>query len=189
MARCTRTTTRSRPGIRSPAALSRSAFPGTSAPWTPPLKKAGGNTTTPDATYNSLLGFKHGPDTGAKLSVELEPELAQSWEWSPDGTQVTMNLASGVKFHNVEPLNGRDFSSADVLSWAQRQSTVEGGVNKGAFGLVTDMTTPDANTFQFTLSAPSPDFLIPFGTHFMSVYPHELVEQDLIDTNAIGPAR
>ena len=150
------------------------------------LQKAGGSTTTPDATYNSLLGFKHGPDTGAKLDVELEPELAQSWEWSPDGTQITFNLASGVKFHNVEPLNGRDFSSADVLSWAQRQSTVEGGVNKGAFGLVTDMATPDANTFQFTLSSPSPDFLIPFGTHFMSIYPHELVDQDLIATQAIG---
>ena len=48
------------------------------------------------------------------------------------------------------------------------------------------MATPDANTFQFTLSSPSPDFLIPFGTHFMSIYPHELVDQDLIATQAIG---
>ena len=148
------------------------------------LQKAGGSTTTPDCTYNSLLGFKHGPDTGSKLSVDLEPELAQSWEWSPDGTQVTFNLASGVKFQNVVPLNGRDFSSTDVLQWAERQSTT--GVNTGAFGLVTDMATPDANTFQFTLSAPSPDFLIPFGTHFMSIYPRELVDQDLIATQAIG---
>ena len=148
------------------------------------LQQAGGSTTVPDCTYNSLIGFKHGPDTGSKLTVELEPELAQSWEWSPDGRQVTFNLASGITWQNVPPLNGRGFSSWDVRRWAERQSTT--GVNQGAFGLVTDMATPDANTFQFTLSSPSPDFLIPFGTHFMSIYPRELVDQNLLDTRAIG---
>ncbi|MYA19288.1 MAG: ABC transporter substrate-binding protein [Chloroflexi bacterium] len=152
--------------------------------WDISKSQAGGSTTVPDATYNRLIGFKHGPDTGTKSTVDLEPELAHTWEVSPDGLTVNFNLTEGVTYQNVAPINGRPFSSADVLSCFQRQSTE--GVNTGAFGLVADMLAPDPNTFQFKLKSPSPDFLIPFGTRLMGIYPHELVDQDLISTNAIG---
>ena len=147
-------------------------------------KTAGGSTTVPDCTYNRLIGFKHGPDTGTKATIDLEPELAYAWESTPDGLGYTFNLTEGVKFQNKAPVNGRAFSSEDVLWCYTRQSTE--GNNTGPFNLVAEMVAPDPNTFQFKMKSPNPDFLIPLGTRLMGVYPRELVEQGIINTTAIG---
>ena len=149
--------------------------------WDISKSQAGGTTTIPTAAYNRLLGLDHGPGA-SKFQVLLEPELATTWENTPDGLTYTFNLAEGVKWQNVDPLNGRDFTSEDV-KWAYtRQSTT--GINSGPFNLVTGMTTPDANTFAMSIERPSADFLIPFSLRWMGVYPREL-ENDF-DTKAIG---
>ena len=145
--------------------------------------QAGGSVSVPDTTYNRLLGFVHGPEA-IKFERVLEPELAQDWEQSPDGLEHTFNLAQGVKFHNVPPLDGRDFTAEDVLFAYQRQSSE--GVGTAPFGLVENMEVVDDHTFRMTLSKPSPDFLFPFAERWMSIYPRELVDEGIIDTAAIG---
>src|SRR5438309_1220080 len=54
-----------------------------------------------------------------KLSTyELTGDLAQSFEMSPDGLQITAKLRPNVKFHPVPPVNGRLLDADDVLaSW------------------------------------------------------------------------
>ncbi|HET7343271.1 MAG TPA: ABC transporter substrate-binding protein [Methylomirabilota bacterium] len=52
-------------------------------------------------TYNQLVRFD--PD------MTLQPELAESWQVSPDGHAWTFKLRQGVKFHD-----GQEFTSADV---------------------------------------------------------------------------
>src|SRR5207244_3998955 len=52
-------------------------------------------------TYNQLVRFE--PD------MTPVPELAESWQVSPDGLTWTFKLRQGVKFHD-----GQEFTSADV---------------------------------------------------------------------------
>lgn len=47
----------------------------------------------------------------------LSPDLATSWEYSEDGSELTIHLQEGVKFHN-----GNDFTSEDVLYTVTRLS-------------------------------------------------------------------
>jgi peptide/nickel transport system substrate-binding protein len=51
-----------------------------------------------DQIYETLIGLKPG-------TTELVPELAKSWEASPDGLTWTFKLQSGVTFHDGEPFN------------------------------------------------------------------------------------
>lgn len=47
----------------------------------------------------------------SQLSIPLKPLLATSWSWNDNSTQLTMNLRSGVLFHDGNPFN------ASVVKW------------------------------------------------------------------------
>ena len=59
------------------------------------------------------LGTAENPPDGS-----VEPDAASSFEWSPDGMQLTFKLRQGMKFEARPPVNGRTVNSADVkYSW------------------------------------------------------------------------
>ena len=60
-----------------------------------------------------LLTFETGSDIGY-TEQRLVGELATDWEISDDNLTYTFTLREGVTWHDVEPVNGREFTSADV---------------------------------------------------------------------------
>jgi peptide/nickel transport system substrate-binding protein len=90
---------------------------------------------------------------------ELEPDMAESWERSPDGLQITLKLRQGIKFHNKPPVNGRALDMEDVLfSWkrfadkASNRVSVVNAVNPGA--PVLSLIATDSRTIAIKLSEP-----------------------------------
>jgi len=68
------------------------------------------------AVYSWLVQFEPGYLKPTENNVI--PDIAESWETSPDGLTITMKLRQGVKFHNKPPVNGRAMDMDDVLfSW------------------------------------------------------------------------
>jgi peptide/nickel transport system substrate-binding protein len=107
--------------------------------------------------YSSLVTFK--PGYLKPSENELAPELAESWEISPDGLQITLKLRQGVKFHNKPPVNGRTLDAEDILfSWnrfsrlAQARFGVVNSVNPDA--PVISMTATDPRTIVVKLTQP-----------------------------------
>jgi peptide/nickel transport system substrate-binding protein len=147
--------------------------------WDISKSSAGGSTAVPEATNSRLLGIVHGPPPADKFQIVLEPELP-----SEDGLTYTFHLEEGVTFQNVDPVNGRPFTSEDVKFVYERQGSE--GANQAPFRLVDSIDTPDENTVTITLTQPSPDFLVALGTRVTSIYARELVDQELIDTTSIG---
>ena len=137
---------------------------------------------TMNYTQNKLVRGKTGPLAHPFL-VESEPDLAESWEGTPDGTEFTFHLKQGVKTHNVDPTFGREFTSEDVKLSIERYSA--GGAQKDVFAPVANIETPDDYTVKFTLDQPLADFPVNISSwSFMWV--KELIADDTIAERAVG---
>lgn len=61
--------------------------------------------------YQGLI--KTGPLFRADQDIEPFPNLAKSWEWSEDGTQLTMHLIEGAKWSDGHPFTADDV----IFTW------------------------------------------------------------------------
>ena len=114
------------------------------------------NTVAPMA-YSTLVQFKPGYLKPSEL--DLTGDLAESWEWSPDGLQIAMKLRPGLRWHEKAPVNGRAVDMEDVLfSWnrfaakSSGRSALVQAVNPGA--PVLSLTATDAQTIVLKLKEP-----------------------------------
>jgi len=135
--------------------------------------------------YSKLLEFAVGRDTPYG-SMGVRGDLAEKWGHSDDGLTWTFNLHKGVKWQNVAPVSGREFTSADVVCTIDRIMTMP-GVQKNLVEIVDQVQTPDDYTVVFTLNSPYPDFDQTMASFYMEIYPCEGTrgEYDLNST-AIG---
>jgi len=86
-------------------------------------------------------------------TTEIEPELATSWEQSPDGKEWTFHLQKNVKFHDGTPFNAEavKFSFDRVLR-----------INQGPawmFSSIDHIEAVDESTVKFVLKEPFSAFL------------------------------
>src|SRR5437899_11948909 len=57
--------------------------------------------------FNNLVMFKQDEPQNSLRSIV--PDLATSWSWNEEGTELTFSLRQGVKWHD-----GKPFTAADV---------------------------------------------------------------------------
>jgi peptide/nickel transport system substrate-binding protein len=86
-------------------------------------------------------------DIDEKLNIV--PQLATSWQWSPDNKQLTMKLRQGVTFHD-----GEKFDAAAVKFNIERHKTIAGSNRRGELLPVASVDVVDPMTVRFNLSAP-----------------------------------
>src|SRR5438874_6765763 len=107
--------------------------------------------------YNMLMVEKPGYLSPSK--DELIGDLAESWEFSPDGLQLTFKLRQGVKFHNKAPVNGRLMDADDVVfSWNRftKKSPVRGNADNSVNPVapILSVTAADPRTVVVKLKEP-----------------------------------
>ena len=129
--------------------------------------------TTLCNTSNKLTRGKTGP-LADPFRVEVEPDLAESWEITEGGQKHTFKLRQGAKFHNKAPVNGREFTAEDVTKTVEMYS---GGSQKDVFSVVDSMETPDDYTITFNLNQPLNDFPLSIAA-WSFIYPKELVDDE-----------
>ncbi|QFU81493.1 ABC transporter substrate-binding protein [Natronorubrum aibiense] len=103
---------------------------------------------------------------------ELEPALAESWEYSEDNTEISFSLREGVSFHD-----GSEFTSEDVLASFERIDERE-GLAADYMSQVDSMDAPDDYTFEMVLTEPFAPLLSRMATSHMHILPAEQAEQE-----------
>lgn len=97
-----------------------------------PLYMIADNRPTQKLIYEPLVKYVDG---------EIQPVLAESWEMSDDGTQLTFHLRQGVTFHDGEPFDA-EAAIANIESWHSNPSmgSLPGVVNYTNIEAVDDYT-------------------------------------------------
>jgi ABC-type transport system substrate-binding protein len=107
------------------------------------------NMGTQGCMYDNLI--RRNPlDSGQTII----PDLAHSWEISPDGKTYTFFLRQGVQFHD-----GGDFTAEDVKATYDRIIWPPKGISiprTPLFATVSDINVRDAHTIEFKLREPRP---------------------------------
>jgi ABC-type transport system substrate-binding protein len=136
--------------------------------------------------HSSLVANKPG-FKGPSSYSEVEGNLAQSWEVSPDKLTITFKLRDGVKWHPTAPVNGRAFDSSDVKASYDRYVAAPTPNNKSVnFNSISPAApivgyeAPDAKTFVLKLKEPSSYLFQRLATMITgemgSIYPREANE-------------
>ena len=87
-------------------------------------------------------------DINAELKIV--PRLAESFEWSADGKQLTLKLRPNLVFHDGEPLD------AEAVKFNfERNMTIEGSFRKPELAGITSIDVLDPVTVRINLEAPS----------------------------------
>jgi peptide/nickel transport system substrate-binding protein len=135
-----------------------------------PLEEVTISTTAPMmAVFNNLVMFdQHVPQNSLSSIV---PDLAESWSWNPDNTQLTFRLRDGVRWHD-----GQKFTSSDVqctfdmlLGTAAQRFRIN--PRKSWYWNLDRVTTNGEREAIFHLKPPQPAFIALLASGYSPIYP------------------
>ena len=149
----------------------------------PTKSAAGGTITVPNMVYNRILGMVGGPRKNP-YTLELEPELAASWERTPDGVTFIFNMRDDVNWQNIPPLNGRKFVAEDARFAFERYRSE--GVHKSYWANIGSLEVPDDTTLNINMANVTADFILPLASRYQTIHPKELVDSGEIESKVIG---
>jgi peptide/nickel transport system substrate-binding protein len=127
-------------------------------------------------TSSRLIRYSFPEEANSTNDVALRPDLAESWQSSPDFRVWTFKIRQGVKWHNVPPVNGRELTAADV-KYCYEQYAKE-GVQAFTFQEIEGMETPDKHTLRVHLKTPNTLFPQNVAESVTVIFPREVLEED-----------
>ncbi len=125
------------------------------------------NPGTWDGDFMISLGYGYcGYLTGVRRDGSLEPQIAESWEATPDATEWRFRIRQGVTFHSGKPVTGEDVAASINFHRGE-------GSTSAAKPLVDPIEEimVDGDTVVFKLSAGSADFPFTFTDYHLPVMP------------------
>ena len=141
--------------------------------WDPATSASGYTITFQGLVYDRLV---HTAPDGS-----LVPGLAESWEYSPDGTVLTFHLREGVQFQD-----GAVFDAAAVKANIERSQTLEGSTLAAELARIAEVVVVDPQTVELHLS--SADATLPAvfsGRSGAMISPNSLADPQL-DRTPVG---
>lgn len=107
------------------------------------------------------------------------PELAESWDSSPDAATWTFKIRKGVEFHNGKTLDARDV----LYSINHHRGKGAKSAAKGTVQPITDIRTDGKYTVVFTLDGGNADFPFILSDYQLPIFPDGTTD---IANNGIG---
>ena len=129
------------------------------------------------SVFNNLIMYKQDvPQTSLQSIV---PDLATSWSWSEEGTQLTFPLRRGVKWHDGKPFTAKDVKCTWDLLAGKADEKLRINPRKSWYSNLEEVTTNGDYEVTFHLKRPQPSLLALLASGWSPVYPCHVSPRDM----------
>jgi peptide/nickel transport system substrate-binding protein len=119
--------------------------------------------------FNNLVIYRQ--DDRQNSPDSIVPELATSWSWSEDGTELIMPLRKGVKWHDGKPFTAADVKCTFELVQGSAKEKLRINPRKTWFANLKQVTVKGDYEVTFHLQRSQPAFLAMLATGWTPIYP------------------
>ena len=119
--------------------------------------------------FNNLVLFKQ--DVPQNSLRSIVPDLATSWAWNEEGTELTLPLRQGVKWHDGQAFTAKDVKCTWDLLTGKAGEKLRINPRKSWYTDIDEVTTNGDFEVTFHLKRPQPSFLASLASGWSPVYP------------------
>ena len=128
------------------------------------------------AVFNNLVLFRQ--DVPQNRIDTIEPDLATSWSWNADMTELTFQLRRGVSWHDGKPFTAADVKCTSDLIVGTGADKLRTNPRKSWYRNLDSVGVKD-DTVTFHLKRPQPAFIALLASGYSPVYPCHVPPQDM----------
>jgi len=112
-------------------------------------------------------------------SQSIVPDLATSWSWNEDGTELTFPLRQGVTWHDGKPFTAKDVVCTWDLLTGRSNEKLRVNPRKSWYRILEAVTTNGDYEVTFHLKRPQPAFLTALAFGYSPIYPCHVSPRDM----------
>src|SRR6266436_3884439 len=138
------------------------------------------------AVFNNLVMYDQNVPQNSPNSIV--PELATGWSWNEEGTELTLPLRQGVKWHAGRPFTANDVKCTLDLLTGKSPEKLRINPRKSWWDNLEKVSSDGDYEVTFHLKRPQPAFLALLATGWTPIYPCHVSPRDM-RTRPIGVGR
>jgi peptide/nickel transport system substrate-binding protein len=119
--------------------------------------------------FNNLVVYDQHVKQNSLQSIV--PDLATSWEFGEDGTQLTFKLREGVKWHDGKPFTAKDVACTWDLLLGKANEKLRTNPRKVWYDNVKEVGANGDGEAVFYLKRPQPALLALLASGYSPIYP------------------
>src|SRR5712672_3373971 len=127
--------------------------------------------------FNNLVMFdQHVPQSSL---ASIVPDLATGWSWNEDGTELTLPLRQGVKWHDGKPFTAKDVQCTWDLILEKSSDKLRVNTRKSWYRNLEEVRTNGDYQITFHLKRPQPAFPMLLADGHSAIYPCHVPARDM----------
>lgn len=136
--------------------------------------------------YSNLVTFD--PSASQNSEQSLRPDLAESWSWNDDRTELTFKLRRGVRWHDGWAFTAGDVECTFNLLTGRARDRLRSNPRAAWFGNINYVHSRSDHEVTLHLNHPQPSLLLLLASGLTPIYPcHVPVAQMRIRPVGTGP--
>jgi ABC-type transport system substrate-binding protein len=137
--------------------------------------------------FNNLVMFDQRVAQNSMASIV--PDLATGWSWNEEGTELTLPLHRGVRWHDGKPFTAKDVKCTWDLLTGRSAEKLRLNPRKTWYSNLAEVTANGDNEVTFRLKRPQPSFLTLLASGWSPVYPCHVLPRDARPSNWHWPVQ